>query len=61
MNLLTVIIVLLVIGVILYLINRFIPMQPVIKTILNVAVVIIIILWLLKGLGLFEAASKVKL
>jgi hypothetical protein len=57
MNLFTVIIVLIVIGVILYLINKFIPMQPVIKTILNVAVVIIIILWLLKGFGLLDAAN----
>lgn len=47
MSLITVIIVLIVVGVLLWLINSYIPMDHKIKTILNVVVVIIVILWLL--------------
>lgn len=59
MNLLTIIIVLLVAGALLYLINRFVPMDAKIKTILNWVVVIIIILWLLKAFGLFDVLKSV--
>lgn len=59
MNLLTVIIVLLIVGVALYLINRFVPMDGKIKTILNWVVVIIVILWLLKAFGLFDSLKNV--
>lgn len=61
MNLLTIIIVLLVAGALLYLINRFVPMDAKIKTILNWVVVIIIILWLLKAFGLFDVLKSVNL
>jgi hypothetical protein len=47
MPLLNVIIWLVVIGVALYLINRYVPMAQSIKTILNWAVVIFVCLWLL--------------
>ena len=47
MPLFTIIAVLVIIGLILYLVNRFIPMEPNIKQILNIAVIIIVILWLL--------------
>lgn len=59
MNLLTIIIVLLVAGALLYLINRFVPMDAKIKTILNWVVVIVIILWLLKAFGLFDVLKNV--
>jgi len=52
MSLITVIIVLVVVGFLLWAINRFIPMQPWIKNLLNIVVIIILILWLLKAFGL---------
>jgi membrane protein YdbS with pleckstrin-like domain len=45
--LITIIVVLLVVGVALYLINNYVPMDPKIKQILNVVVVILVVLWLL--------------
>lgn len=53
MPLLSIIIVLVVIGLILWLINTYIPMARPIKTILNVVVVIAVILWLLSVFGIF--------
>lgn len=51
-SLLTIILVLIVIGIVLWLINRYIPMDHKIKTILNIFVVIVVIIWLLKYSGL---------
>lgn len=45
--LITIIVVLLVVGVALYLINNYVPMDLKIKQLLNVVVVIILVLWLL--------------
>lgn len=53
-SLVTVVITLIVVGLILWLINRFIPMASSIKTILNVVVVIAVILWLLKVFGIWS-------
>jgi hypothetical protein len=54
MSLLTIFLVLIVAGVLLWLVNTYIPMDRTIKTILNVVVVIIVIVWLLKAFGLFH-------
>lgn len=51
MPVLTVLIVLVVVGVILWLVNNYIPMQRTIKNILNAVVVIIVVVWLLKVFG----------
>jgi hypothetical protein len=53
MPLVNVVLTLLVVGVLLWLINRFIPMQGQIKGILNAVVVIAVVVWLLKVFGLF--------
>ena len=53
MSLITVIVVLVIVGVILWLVNTYIPMDRKIKTILNVVVVILVILWLLRSFGVF--------
>jgi uncharacterized membrane-anchored protein len=50
--LITLIITLIVVGVILYLINNYLPMDGKIKSILNIVVVIAVILWLLRTFGL---------
>jgi len=52
MPLLDIVVTLVIVGVILWLINRFIPMASSIKTILNVVVVIAVLWWLLGILGL---------
>ncbi len=51
MPLLTILIVLIVVGVILWLVNTYIPMDRKIKNILNAVVVIVVIVWLLKYSG----------
>ena len=51
MPLLTVLLVLVVAGVILWLVNTYIPMQRTIKSILNAVVVIIVVIWLLSVFG----------
>ncbi len=60
MPLIQVVMVLIVVGVLLWLINRFIPMQGTIKSILNGVVVIAVVLWLLNVFGLFSSFSHVR-
>ena len=55
MPLLHIMLVLIVVGFLLWLINRFIPMQSTIKAILNAVVVIAVVLWLLNVFGLFHS------
>jgi hypothetical protein len=52
--------VLIVVGVLLWLVNRFIPMQSSIKSILNGVVVIAVVLWLLNVFGLFHSLSHIR-
>lgn len=47
MPLLTVIVILIVVGVLMWLVNTYIPMDAKIKQILNVVVVIVVVLWLI--------------
>ncbi len=54
MPILQILLVIIVVGVVLWLINRYIPMQSSIKTILNVVVIIILIIWLLKVFGVWN-------
>jgi len=61
MPLLTVLIALIVVGVLLWLINTYIPMDRKIKSILNVVVVIAVILWLLKGFGVLDNLKGVRI
>ena len=59
MPLIQVLEVLVVVGVLLWLVNRFIPMQSWIKSILNGVVVIAVVLWILNLFGLFHSLSRV--
>jgi cation transporter-like permease len=61
MPLLNVVIVLIVVGVLLWLVNRFIPMEGTIKSILNAVVVIATILWLLNIFGVFHSMSHYRI
>lgn len=56
--LITVIITLVVVGLILWLINRYIPMASSIKSILNIVVVIVVIVYLLKVFGIWGGATN---
>jgi hypothetical protein len=47
MSIIGVIVVLVVVGVLLWLVNAYIPMDPVIKRILNIVVIILVVLWVL--------------
>lgn len=59
MSLLTVFIVLIVAGVLLWLVNSFIPMDRKIKSILNVVVVIVVIGWLLMAFGVIDYLKNI--
>lgn len=58
--LIQVLLTLIVVGVLLWLVNRYIPMQSTIKGILNAIVVIAIVLWLLQVFGLFTSLSNIR-
>lgn len=60
MPIVTIIIVLVVVGVVLYLINTYIPMAGPIKSVLNVVVVILLCLWLLNAFGIINMPVQLK-
>jgi hypothetical protein len=59
MPLLQVLMVLVVVGVLLWLVNSFIPMAGSIKSILNAVVVIAVVLWLMNIFGLMNSLSRI--
>ncbi len=59
MPLLTIVITLIVIGVLLWLVNSYIPMDGKIKSILNAVVVIATVLWLLYAFGVLNGSGDV--
>lgn len=58
MPIVNVVIALAVVGLLLWLVNRYIPMQSQIKSILNGVVVIAVLLWILRIFGLFDYLSQ---
>jgi hypothetical protein len=60
MSIVTIVLALIVVGVLLWLVNSYIPMQRTIKTILNAVIVIFVVLWLLKSFGLLDNLSKIR-
>jgi predicted membrane protein len=58
MPLVNLVLVLIVVGVGLWLINRFIPMASSIKSILNVVVVVAVCIWVLQAVGLWADISS---
>ena len=61
MPLINLVIVLVVVGVLLWVINSYIPMQANIKKILNVVVVIAVIIWLLNAFGIIGNISAIRI
>ena len=61
MPLINVVITLIVVGVLLWLVNAYIPMDSKIKQILNIVVVIAVILWLLQAFGVIGSLSGIRI
>lgn len=61
MSLVSIVIVLIVVGFLLWLINTYIPMARPIKTILNAVVVIAVIIWLLSMFGIIQGLGDFRL
>jgi len=61
MPLINLVITLVIVGVALYLINRYIPMQSSIKTILNIVVVVVVCVWVLQAAGLWNGLTSYRL
>jgi len=60
MPILTILLVLIVVGVILWLVNTYIPMDRKIKSILNVVVVIVVVIWLLQAFGVLSSLKNLR-
>lgn len=61
MSLISLILTLIIAGVLLWLVNAYIPMDPKIKKILNVVVVVVVVLWLLVAFGVWDHAKDIKI
>jgi hypothetical protein len=61
MPLLQILMVLIVVGVLLWLVNNFIPMAGSIKSILNAVVVIGTVVWLLNIFGFIHSLSRIRI
>ena len=61
MPLTTVFAVLIVVGVILWLINTYIPMDRRIKNILNAVAVIVVVIWLLRAFGVLDSINNLNI
>ena len=60
MSLISVVVTLIVVGVLLWLVNTYIPMDSKIKQILNVVVVICVVVWLLYAFGIISRAGDIR-
>jgi len=60
MDLISLIITLIVVGVLLWLVNNYIPMDSKIKRILNIVVVVAVVVWLLNILGLMDSIRGIR-
>jgi hypothetical protein len=61
MPLINLVVVLIMVGVLLWLVNSYIPMDGKIKSILNIVVVIGVVLWLLQAFGVLGSLNSVQI
>jgi hypothetical protein len=61
MPLINLVIVLIVVGVLLWLVNAYIPMDGKIKKILNIVVLIAVVLWLLQAFGILGSLGNIRI
>lgn len=60
MPLIEIVVVLIVVGVLLWLVNTYIPMAGPIKSLLNAVVVIVMVVWILKVFGLWQYVAHIR-
>jgi hypothetical protein len=60
MSLISLAVTLIVVGVLLWLVNTYIPMDGKIKKILNVVVVVCVVVWLLFAFGILDHSSEIR-
>jgi hypothetical protein len=60
MSILTVLLVIVLVGVLLWAINTYIPMQPTVRGILNFVVIVLLIIWLLQAFGLIHRLLDIR-
>jgi len=61
MSLVGLVLTLVVVGVLLWLLNNYVPMDAKIKTILNVVVVIVVVIWLLQAFGVLGSLQGIRI
>jgi hypothetical protein len=61
MPLINLVVVLIVVGVLLWLVNAYIPMNGKIKKILNIVVLIVVVLWLLQAFGILGSLGSIRI
>ena len=61
MNIISLIVVLVVVGLLLWLVNNYIPMEGRIKQILNIVVIILVVLWLLSVFGVLSGIPSIRI
>ena len=61
MSLISVVVLLVVIGVILWLVNTYIPMDGKIKQVLNVLVLIVVCIWLVQSFGILGDVNGIRI
>lgn len=61
MSLISLVVVLIVVGVLLWLVNAYIPMDRKIKNILNIVVVIVVVIWLLQVFGVLGSLDSIRI
>ena len=61
MDLLTLVITLVVVGVVLWLVNTYVPMEARIKKIVNIVVLVVVVLWLLRVFGVLDSGQNIRI
>jgi len=60
MSLISLVITLIVVGVLLYLVNTYIPLEATIKKIINIVVIVVVCLWLLSIFGILPDLNAIR-
>jgi len=60
MDLISLVVVLIVVGLLLWMVNNYIPMEARIKQILNIVVIIAVVLWLLSAFGILSGLPRIQ-
>jgi len=61
MSLIGLVLTLVVVGVLLWLLNTYVPMDGKIKSIVNVVVVIVVVIWVLQAFGLLGSLQNIRI